>query len=98
MKRIKCQNSKCSANNPAYKNKGCTVCGGYGDIFIRSRVTCCGKQCWIRPGAFTVYDGKQYKSVDGLGLIYRIKGGIVCDGCYEVVEDVNGILRVKEIK
>jgi hypothetical protein len=94
MKRIKCQNSKCSKTHPAYENNGCGTCGGYGYVFQRGSLSCCGRSYWVRPGAFTVYNGKEYKTMDGIGLIYRIPGKTVCDECY-MIEDygVDGDLK-----
>lgn len=73
MKTIECQ-----ANHD--KNGGCRVCGGYG-IILAQRQCGCGRTGWFRPGAFTTYEGKHYRSFDGLDWVAHPKTRDNCIHC-----------------
>lgn len=51
------------------ENGGCSACGGYGFLVQLCKAKCCGKEYWSRPGNFTVYAGKRYRTFDGTYFI-----------------------------
>jgi hypothetical protein len=61
MNKIKCQGISC-------KKSGCYVCGGYGVIASEHTLEC-GCVTWFRPGAYTMYDGKEFSSFSGLDVV-----------------------------
>lgn len=62
---------KCQAEHKS--GKGCYTCGGYKTIMVS--MTCgCGRKYWVRPGAWTWYEGKEYTSVDGLKITCHTDG------------------------
>lgn len=78
--KILCQGKSCKT--------GCHSCGGYGVLIQRENLDC-GHYIWTRPYAITVYDGKEFRSIDGLDCIYK-NGKYLCLDCYEkgLVEDM----------
>lgn len=74
MNKIKCQN--CSPT----KDEGCYKCGGYKVILIKSKCDGCRKVYWTNPGVYTVYEGKEFVSFDGLKLVYKLNGTF-CQRC-----------------
>ena len=73
MNKIKCQQNNCKEN-------GCSTCSGYGYVLETSHTPCCNKETWIRPGNYTIYEGKRRRSFDGLELVVR-NGESVCLEC-----------------
>lgn len=77
MSKIECQ--QCSRDD--HTEPGCGTCGGYG--YLIEKVPCehCGHEAWMRPGSFTVYVGKRYRSFDG--VLFTVKAGFkhVCEYC-----------------
>lgn len=68
---------------------GCTRCGGYGYIAESRLLTCCSRVAWFRPGAFTKYEGKEYRSYDGVEMVSSMDGD-VCAQCFK-----KGIGKIK---
>lgn len=65
---------------------GCSTCGGYGVVLVQSKLPCCGKLYWHRPGGgFTVYEGKRWTSIDGVDTVWTL-GGQLCEECYALGE------------
>lgn len=58
---------------------GCDGCGGYGVVAFQSTLDC-GCVVWNRPGAYTSYIGKKYRSMDGLEIEVT-KNGDRCTRC-----------------
>lgn len=89
LKRISCQDSNCGKRvSPFEANwevRGCNTCGGYGYLFEQFKLECCGRSTWLRPDPITVYHGKKFQTLDGIMLIFRDDGHVVCDDCYMVV-------------
>lgn len=60
----------CQAKKVHVKGDGCGLCGGYGYIAeFGPACSKCNKKAWFRPGAWTSYVGKHYRTLDGLELI-----------------------------
>lgn len=75
MNEIKCQ--RCKPDDD-----GCGTCGGYKIIY--SLWTCkCGRTGWVRPGAYTSYEGKRWFTRDGLEVVDHFSGGRNCIYCEE---------------
>lgn len=70
---IRCQGTACKKN-------GCSTCGGYGVVVLESACRVCQRRFWVRPGVHTVYDGKTYRTFDGLEMVWR-KEGSLCLSC-----------------
>lgn len=63
------------------ENGGCYTCGGYGVVMVNGEACSkCNAKAWFRPGNHTFYDGKKYKSSDGLQLTWH-PGGTLCYRC-----------------
>ena len=78
MKDIKCQN--CNGGEP------CPACGGYGIVFAVARCAC-GNEYYTRMGAFTIYEGKTFRTMDGLIIKYGvINGGCIVTSCSKCEE------------
>lgn len=65
------------------KENGCSTCGGYGHVYARSHCPSCKKSGYFRPGAYTLYEGKRYKSMDGLRMVARMNADDICEECHE---------------
>lgn len=72
---------KCQAKHD--KNGGCSTCGGYGSVIVKSFCGKCKKPYWGRPGNYTMYEGKRWRSFDGLAIRSSMEHGVVCAECYE---------------
>lgn len=61
---------------------GCTHCGGYGFVFHKVPV-CekCHVEAWVRPGAWTIYEGKTWRTVDGLLVVHVGLDKRLCGKC-----------------
>lgn len=82
--RIKCQQKHTQKGTSEGGWGGCGSCGGYG--FIMSEVELCSKckrKGWVRPGAHTVYEGKTFRTVDGIDLVYSKGMKVTCFDCLE---------------
>ncbi len=73
MESVKCQ--RCTGKGP------CVTCGGYGEVFIATTCPTCAHPRLVRPGAFTIYEGKVMRSVDGVEITYSLDKGDTCDRC-----------------
>lgn len=87
MNDIYCQ--QCTPEQRRSKDyKGCYTCGGYGILYVVAKCPGCGTKYYDRMGAFTIYEGKQFRSMDGLVLTYGMKNGmcvvVKCSKCGEV--------------
>lgn len=69
----------CQCDQP--KN-GCPSCGGYGYVLSVTRCHKCFKPYWARPGVHTIYEGKRWRSFDGLKMVVH-KGTSICLECFE---------------
>jgi len=78
MERIECQGK----HKPS---GGCYACGGYGYLVEKTPVCRdCSAEAWVRPGNYTMNDGKQFTSFDGLVLTYHFADGesfALCPDC-----------------
>lgn len=74
---------RCQADHGDFK-KGCGTCGGHGTVFDQVRLDC-GHKYWTRPGAYTVFEGKVFTSLDGLNIIC-LKNGSMCLACHDNME------------
>ena len=63
LKPIECQ--RCNG-----AKQSCSVCGGYGIVYEVLRCDNCGREYYSRPGAYTLYDGKKFITMDGLEITY----------------------------
>lgn len=69
---------------------GCYSCGGYGFLF--EWCLCCTKckACgWHRPDPYTTYEGKVYRTIDGLEMVSH-KSGALCRKCEETSTELGG--------
>jgi hypothetical protein len=78
---------KCQAKHEKKGDKtggwgACYTCGGYGFVYEKV-VACvkCERKAWIRPGNYTIFEGKEFRSIDGL-LIVHGKNGTYCNECF----------------
>jgi hypothetical protein len=77
VKKIFCQACR---GNP--EDTGCRSCNGYGVVLETYFCDRCKREWWARPGMkTTMYDGRSWQSFDGLDLIYRLDGGLLCKDC-----------------
>lgn len=67
---------KCQACKP--EDSGCSTCGGYKIVLEKVRASD-GTEYWTRPGRWTNYEGKRWRSFDGVPLIIK-NGETVRDG------------------
>lgn len=70
---------KCKAEHD--HNNGCSSCGGYKVVFFKQHCPTCKRFGWMRPGAFTTYVGKRYKTVDGLEFVVETLRAGAPDRC-----------------
>ena len=66
------------------KQDGCGRCGGYKVIAMEASCEGCGRTYWHIPGAFTIYEGKEWYSFDGLKfVVVKTRTGLVskCQYC-----------------
>lgn len=72
---------KCRACEMHPKGKGCGTCGGYR--FLLELIPVCS-DCkvmgWVRPGVYSSYDGRMWKTFDGIDMV-DYSDGRVCSGC-----------------
>jgi hypothetical protein len=61
---------------------GCETCGGYKFVLCVGACDDCGRTYWTRPGVYTSWEGKRYRSLDGLALVCRADG-VRCVPCDE---------------
>ena len=73
MEQISCQGKYCMKN-------GCPTCGGTGIVFEKDRCRC-GQEYWTRPGVVHEWEGKCYRSVDGLLIICHLTEPNGCEKC-----------------
>lgn len=65
---------------------GCYTCRGYGNVLQQSTLVCCGKRYWYRPDSgYTVYEGKEWTSFDGVDVVWTL-AGTACAECYRKQE------------
>jgi len=60
----------CQACDPEAET-GCSVCGGYKVVLARGMCSGCGTRYWHRPGVYTSFDGKRWRTFDGLEMVCR---------------------------
>lgn len=72
---------KCKAKH--FINKGCMYCGGYKYVLIKKKCDC-GRFGWMKPGPYSVYDGKHFTTIDGLEFVYHDEFGLNCIYCEAV--------------
>lgn len=64
MEKIACQ--RCIGHN---KEDGCSTCGGLKVVLSERMCESCGHISWVRPGAYSSYEGKVWYSFDGVKII-----------------------------
>lgn len=73
---------ECQACTPKSREKdGCGTCGGYGFLIHKGKCEHCGSEFWSRPGVFTSYVGKRYRSYDGTAFLVKEGFKHVCQNC-----------------
>lgn len=72
MNKIPCQQQNCEKD-------GCSSCYGYGVVLTQSQLGC-GCLAWVRPGVFTIYEGKTWTTFDGVHVTYK-DGKEICSRC-----------------
>lgn len=77
MNPILCQACACKP-----KESGCDVCGGFGVVFVTISCEKCDRTGLVRPDAFTSYEGKKWRTVDGLTMFEHMTGRL-CEYCEE---------------
>lgn len=74
---IPCQ----ACNGRSGNGIGCGVCGGYGFVLQRIECPLCKRQALFRPAAHTMYEGKRFRSLDGLEFVFYMETGSTCIHC-----------------
>lgn len=73
---------KCQAEH--VKDDGCSVCGGFGHVLLKSHCPSCGHEYWdIERIGSTVYDGKEIHCFDGTVITWRSGVSTTCSNCPE---------------
>lgn len=74
--KIICQSDSCLG-----EKGGCSFCGGSGVVLERrSACVVCKRKAWFRRDVSTGFDGKQFRSIDNVELVWR-KNGARCREC-----------------
>ena len=60
---------------------GCGTCGGYGIIIHERKCATCGHIAWVRPGTYTSYEGKTWRTFDGVIITDHLKRPSECSCC-----------------
>jgi len=76
---------KCQAKEKHGKS-GCRHCGGYGHIVHEAKCQNCQRPYWTKPGSFTTYDGKIFRSFDGLLIRVHFDRPWTCEKCEPISE------------
>lgn len=71
---------KCRACHPK-EPMGCGTCGGYKIVYQAVNCPTCKNWSWHRPGHYTVYEGKQFRTLEGVLIQYSLKGKSICSLC-----------------
>lgn len=68
--RIRCEwcSSQCA-------DEGCAYCGNFGFLLSRSQCPECSIEVWDKPGSRTEWDGKAYRSWNGVEMVVRLENG-----------------------
>jgi len=72
---------KCQACEGKPQKEGCSTCGGSGCVFGVFKCLGCGRWSLVRSGSHTTYEGKRWRSVDGLGFTDHAKSHALCHHC-----------------
>lgn len=70
---------KCKACDEASKH--CEICGGFRYVFSWTRCPTCKNVRLERPGVHSTYEGKQYRSIDGVLVRVHLKKPWECSLC-----------------
>lgn len=61
---------------------GCPSCSGFGYVLELAKCHACFRTYWVRPGVHTMYEGKRWRTFDGLAMVVK-DGRSVCFECGE---------------
>lgn len=62
-------------------DEGCSLCGGFKVLLMRSQCQSCRREHWVRPKAETIYDGKQTMTFDGVIIWNWMDRNNTCSLC-----------------
>lgn len=79
------KNVKCQAKHDA--TGGCATCGGYEIILAVRKCPSCGHCALVRPGSYTSYEGKKWRTFDGVEITDHFKNPSTCSYCREVTDE-----------
>ena len=75
----------CAECGGVKREGGCSTCGGYGYVMsLVSLCSGCGLDGWVRPGCYTSYVGKVWRSIDGVKIV-ETDFGPRCSRCAETL-------------
>ena len=63
--KIECKDERCLG-----PDEGCPTCGGYQYVLGPAKCTKCSRMGLVNPGARTVYEGRRFRTIDGVGFVY----------------------------
>lgn len=79
MEKLECQGCDGTGRSrePDYDGSGCAGCGGFGHVAVKSSCYKCGREGWFPTRAISMYEGRRYRSIDGLVMVFRYKQNII---------------------
>lgn len=70
---------KCQACLPS--DTSCRTCHGHKVLLVTGHCGKCKREIWIRPGAYTSFEGKRWVSFDGVTMVDHMSAASNCLQC-----------------